>query len=212
MRVNRVRMQQIIPSFGRLFEVNRVQTKPKILTPSCGVWGNTPWHPLPRGLVERSFAIFIIIIHPCEFICMRMRSKPVKFSCCSTNFEVLNGPVAGQRAALTAHAGSRHHQVHHIAPLYDHTGDARACTPSSGGQIESGFHARSVRTVSEPSRTSLPTLLTRPMLHHRRQSHRPTLCRPRWRHPHSHLRLASPTRAQRLILIICTAKAHDSAV
>ena len=71
------------------------------------------------------------------------------------------------------------------------------------GQIESGFHASSVRTVSEPSPTSLPTLLTRPMLHHRRQSHRPTLCRPRWRHPHSHLRLASPTRAQRLILMYC---------
>ena len=132
-----------------------------------------------------------------------MRSKPVKFSCCSTNFWVLNGPVAGQRAALTAHAGSRHHQVHHVAPLCDHTGDARACTPSSGGQIESGFHARSVRTVSEPSPTSLPTLLTRPMLHHRRQSHRPTLCRPRWRHPHSHLRLASPTRTTTLFLMYC---------
>ena len=112
---------------------------------------------------------------------------------------MLDDPVAGQRATLTAHTGSRHHQVRHIAPLYDHTGDARACTPSSGGQIESGFHASSVRTVSEPSPTSLPTLLTRPMLHHRRQSHRPTLCRPRWRHPHSHLRLASPTRAHDFI-------------
>ena len=159
-------------------------------------------------LVPFLFLLFIIGgLNVCE-----LRPKPVKFSCCSTNFEVLNGPVAGQRAALTAHAGSRHHQVHHIAPLYDHTGDARACTPSSGGQIESGFHARSVRTVSEPSRTSLPTLLTRPMLHHRRQSHRPTLCRPRWRHPHSHLRLASPTRAQRLSFLFCTAKAHDSAL
>jgi len=133
---------------------------------------------------------------------MEFEVNPVKFLCCLTNLFVLDDPVAGQRATLTAHTGSRHHQVRHIAPLYDHTGDARACTPSSGGQIESGFHASSVRTVSEPSPTSLPPLLTRPMLHHRRKSHRPTLCRPRWRHPHSHLRLASPTRAHDFISYI----------
>ena len=84
-----------------------------------------------------------------------MRSKPVKFSCCSTNFWVLNDPVAGQRAALTAHTGSRHHQVYHIALLYDHTGDARACTPSRGVK----WNQDSMRGVSvspEPSPTSLP--------------------------------------------------------
>ena len=96
------------------------------------------------------FLLFIIGgLNVCE-----LRSKPVKFSCCSTNFWVLNDPVAGQRAALTAHAGSRHHQVCHIALLYDHTGDARACTPSRGVK----WNQDSMRgvSVSEPSPTSLP--------------------------------------------------------